>query len=273
MAKQFLSEDFLLQTETAKQLYFDYAVQMPVIDYHNHLPPQQIAENKQFENMTELWLKGDHYKWRAMRSNGVQEDFITGNTSDFDKFKCWAETVPYTMRNPLYHWTHMELKKPFGITELLNAETACGIYNRCNEELKEYTTKKLLQYFNVRALCTTDDPVDDLQHHKKIKQDGFTIKVLPAFRPDKAMAVDDVQQYLSYIKKLSAATDIDINSYTIFLEALQKRHTVFHNNGCRISDHGLDTFTAHDFTIERAGRKLCWCACRQCAKQHQSTAV
>ena len=177
--KPFLSEDFLLQTGTARQLYFDHAANMPIIDYHNHLPPDEIAADKQFKNITELWLKGDHYKWRAMRSNGVNEELITGNADDFEKFKAWAETTPYTMRNPLYHWSHLELKKPFGITQLLNAESAESIYKECNEQLPHFTTQTLLQYFNVTALCTTDDPADNLIHHKKIKirskRNGFFI--------------------------------------------------------------------------------------------------
>ncbi len=243
MAKEFLSEDFLLQTDTARQLYFDHAAQMPIVDYHNHLPPGEIAANKQFKNITELWLKGDHYKWRAMRSNGIKEEFITGNADDFTKFRCWAETVPYTMRNPLYHWTHMELKKPFGITELLNANSAESIYKNCNDQLPHLTTQALLKYFKVEALCTTDDPTDDLIHHKKIKENSFGIKVLPAFRADKAMAVEDAESYKKYINKLSAASGVDINSYDTLLEALHKQHTAFHNYGCRIADNGLETFT------------------------------
>ena len=240
--KPFLSEDFLLQTDTARQLYFDHAANMPIIDYHNHLPPDEIAANKQFKNITELWLKGDHYKWRAMRSNGVKEELITGNADDFEKFKAWAETTPYTMRNPLYHWSHLELKKPFGITELLNADSAASMYAACNEQLPQYTTQALLKYFKVDALCTTDDPADELVHHKKISEAPFGIKVLPAFRPDKAMAIDDAEAYKEYLQKLSASSGIEINTYDSLLEALHKRHDVFHEAGCRVSDHGLDTF-------------------------------
>lgn len=249
--KPFLSEDFLLQTDTARQLYFDHAANMPIIDYHNHLPPDEIAANKQFKNITELWLKGDHYKWRAMRSNGVNEELITGNADDFEKFKAWAQTTPYTMRNPLYHWSHLELKKPFGITQLLNADSAASIYAACNEQLPQYTTQALLQYFKVEALCTTDDPADELIHHKKIREAPFGIKVLPAFRPDKAMAVDDAEAYKNYLQKLCAISGIEINSYDSLLEALHKRHDVFHEAGCRVSDHGLDTFQKVDGTTQQ----------------------
>jgi len=259
MAKQFLSEDFLLQTETARQLYFDHAVKMPIIDYHNHLPPEEIAHNKQFTNMTELWLKGDHYKWRAMRANGIDENNITGDADDETKFKAWAATVPYTMRNPLYHWTHMELKKPFGITQLLNNETAHSIYKNCNEQLSKFTTQTLLKYFKVEVVCTTDDPIDDLKYHKQLQQSSFGIKVLPAFRPDKAIAVEDVQSYNAYIKKLSAVSNIEINSYSSLLDALKQRHDFFHDTGCRIADNGLETFYANAFTsveLERSFEKL-----------------
>ncbi len=191
--KAFLDKDFLLQSETAQTLYHQYAAKMPIIDYHNHLIPQQIAEDKQFDNITQIWLAGDHYKWRAMRAHGVNEKYITGNASDEEKFLKWAETVPYTMRNPLYHWTHLELQRYFGITELLNAESGKRIYDQCNALLrtKEFSVRNLLLKMNVKALCTTDDPIDNLAYHSKIKASGFSIKVLPTFRPDKAMGVDD----------------------------------------------------------------------------------
>jgi len=247
--KSFLNEDFLLQSSTAQQLYHEYAAAMPVIDYHNHLPPDQIAANKQFNTITEVWLKGDHYKWRAMRSNGVDEDNITGNADDYTKFKVWAATVPYTMRNPLYHWTHLELRNPFGITELLNESSAEHIYKQCNEQLKGLPVHALLKYFSVETLCTTDDPTDDLRYHLQIKQNGFGTKVLPAFRPDKAMAVENSQNYNNYINTLEAAADVHITSYQHLLDALKKRHDFFHNAGCRISDHGLETMYANDFTM------------------------
>ncbi|MCC7525678.1 MAG: glucuronate isomerase [Chitinophagaceae bacterium] len=247
--KHFLNADFLLQTPTAQQLYHDYAAKMPIIDYHNHLPPAEIAENKRFDNITEIWLKGDHYKWRAMRSNGVDENNITGNADDYTKFKVWAATVPYTMRNPLYHWTHLELQKPFGIADLLNESTAEEIYNRCNEKLKTLPVHSLLDYFSVEILCTTDDPCDDLRFHQQIKQSGLQVNVLPAFRPDKAMSVEDPKSFNTYVNALGAAADINISNYRLLLEALKKRHDFFHNTGCRISDHGLETMYADDFTL------------------------
>ena len=247
--KSFLNEDFLLQSSTAQQLYHEYAASMPIIDYHNHLPPDQIADNKQFNNITEVCLKGDHYKWRAMRSNGVDENNITGNADDYTKFKVWAATVPYTMRNPLYHWTHLELRNPFGITEILNESSAERIYKQCNEQLTGLPVHALLKYFSVEALCTTDDPSDDLHYHLQIKQSGLNIRVLPAFRPDKSMAVEDPKTYNSYIDILAAAADIPINTYQHLLDALKKRHDFFHNSGCRISDHGLETMYANDFTM------------------------
>ncbi|WP_343303721.1 glucuronate isomerase [Chitinophaga niabensis] len=246
--KTFLSEDFLLKTETAKKLYHDYAKDMPVIDYHNHLPPDQIADNHQFATITEAWLKGDHYKWRAMRANGVNEELITGGSDDWTKFKVWAETVPYTMRNPLYHWTHMELLNPFGIKEVLNGDNAKSIYETCNAQLPKFSTKSLLQHYKVDALCTTDDPADPLTFHEAISKQGFATKVLPTFRPDKAMAVEDPASFKAYLQKLGAAADIDINSYSALLAALKKRHDYFHANGGRLSDHGLNFFIYADFT-------------------------
>ncbi len=247
--KSFLNEDFLLQTPTAQQLYHEHAAKMPIIDYHNHLPPAEIAANKQFKTITEIWLKGDHYKWRAMRSNGIDENNITGNADDYTKFKVWAATVPYTMRNPLYHWTHLELRNPFGITALLNESTADEIYRQCNEKLATLPVHSLLNYFSVEALCTTDDPCDDLRYHFQIKQSRLNVKVLPAFRPDKAMAVEDPRTYNSYIDMLAAAADTTIHTYSQLLEALKKRHDFFHEAGCRISDHGLETLYADDFTL------------------------
>lgn len=247
--KNFLDQDFLLQTKTAQQLYHEYAAPMPIIDYHNHLPPAEIAGNKQFSSMTEIWLKGDHYKWRAMRTRGIAENDITGNADDYTKFKVWAETVPYTMRNPLYHWTHLELKKPFGITGLLNADTAEAIYRKCNEQLPSLRVNTILKQFNVEVLCTTDDPADNLEHHLAIKQSDAGLKVFPAFRPDKSMAAEDPQSYNQYLDRLSAASSTAIDSYQALLDALKKRHDFFHEAGCRISDHGLETMYAEDFTL------------------------
>jgi glucuronate isomerase len=248
--KNFLDENFLLQTQTAQRLYHDYAAGMPIIDYHCHLPPGQIANDINFENITDIWLKGDHYKWRAMRTNGVNENYITGNKSDFEKFEKWAETVPYTLRNPLYHWTHLELQRYFNITDLLSPANAKNIYDECSEKLrsKEYSVRNLILNKNVEIICTTDDPLDDLSHHQKIKKDGYKVKILPAFRPDKAMNADDISALSEYIKKLEAVTDINIDSFESYLQALKSRHDYFANNGCKISDHGLEQLYADDYT-------------------------
>ena len=240
--KEFLSEDFLLQTETAKRLYFDYAASMPVIDYHNHLPPDEIASNKTFDNLFAIWLKGDHYKWRAMRANGVAEEFITGTADDYTKFRHWAATAPYTMRNPLYHWSHMELKNPFGMTELLSEKTAEKIYHDCNAQLPRLSTQTLLQHYKVDVLCTTDDPADSLEHHRTIANQPFGTRVLPTFRPDRAMAVDNPETFNNFVNKLSEVLHKDITRFDDLLAALQNRHTYFHEAGCHLSDHGLNTF-------------------------------
>jgi glucuronate isomerase len=248
--KGFLDENFLLQTETAKKLYHDFAEKMPVIDYHCHLPVQQIADDINFENLTQIWLYGDHYKWRAMRTNGVDESYITGDKTDFEKFEKWAEVVPYTLRNPLYHWTHLELQRYFDVQELLKPASAKEIYKRCTTKLqtKEYSVKNLLRKMNVEVVCTTDDPTDSLKYHQKIKADGFEIKVLPAFRPDKAMNVDDVSEFNLYIKKLEIASGINVTSYQSYLDALKQRHDFFATMGCSVSDHGLEYIYADDYT-------------------------
>jgi glucuronate isomerase len=244
----FLTDKFLLQTETAQSL-FQQAKQLPIIDYHCHLSPKDIALDRQFKNLTEIWLEGDHYKWRAMRINGVDEEFITGKASDSDKFMKWAETVPYAMRNPLYHWTHMELLRPFGINKVLKPETAASIYEECTKMLQtpEFSVRGILKKMNVEVVCTTDDPADSLEYHKKIKDDKFQVKVLPAWRPDKAMAVDNLDDFNKYLEKLGEAAGINIDNYNSLLDALQKRHDFFANNGCSVSDHGLETFHASDF--------------------------
>jgi glucuronate isomerase len=250
--KAFLNEDFLLQTPTAQTLYHDFAAKMPIIDYHNHLVPQQIAEDKQFENITQIWLYGDHYKWRAMRAHGVDEKYITGNASDEEKFMKWAETVPYTKRNPLYHWTHLELQRYFGVTELLNKDSAKRIYDHCSALLrtKEYSVRNLLLKMNVKALCTTDDPIDNLGYHKQIAASGFEIKVLPTFRPDKAMGVDDELIFVEYVNALAEAADQSIRSLADYKAAIKSRHDFFHEAGCRLSDHGLEHIYAEEFTNE-----------------------
>lgn len=247
----FLSEHFLLQTDTARRLYHDYAAGMPIIDYHNHLPPAEIAVDRRFENMTQLWLHGDHYKWRALRANGVEERYITGDADDETKFMKWAETVPYTMRNPLYHWTHMELRNPFGITDILNGESAGKIYAECNRQLQDtFSTRSLLRHYKVEVLCTTDDPCDSLEHHLAIARDPFGVRVLPAFRPDRALAIDDPELFNSYIDRLGEVSGSDVGNYSSLLQALQTRHDFFHKAGCRVSDHGLDTFYSEKYTDE-----------------------
>ncbi len=250
--KEFLDENFLLQTKTAQMLYHEFSAQMPIIDYHNHLMPDQIAEDKNFENITQVWLYGDHYKWRAMRANGVDEYYITGGASDFEKFEKWAETVPYTLRNPLYHWTHLELQRYFGIHEVLSGANAKKIYDECNAKLqtKEYSVQGLLRKMNVKTLCTTDDPLDNLEYHQQLKNSGTDLKVLPAFRPDKAMNSDDVVGLNQYIDKLSNLMGIAISTYDAYLSALKSRHDYFAKNGASVSDHGLEQIYAEDYTEE-----------------------
>ena len=242
--KPFMDANFLLTTETAQHLYHHHAAKMPIIDYHCHLSPQMIAEDYRFKTITELWLGGDHYKWRAMRANGVSEEYITGNASDWEKFQKWAETVPYTFRNPLYHWTHLELRTAFGITETLNPDSAKRIYDACNAKLTEegMSARGLMKHYNVKVVCTTDDPIDSLEYHRSIRESGFEIKVLPTWRPDKAMAVNDSANYLKYIAQLGLVTGIHIQSYTRLLEALQKRHDFFASEGCKVADHGVSAF-------------------------------
>ena len=250
--KQFLDENFLLQTETARTLYHDYAKHMPIIDYHNHLIPEQIAEDKQFENITQVWLYGDHYKWRAMRTFGIDEHYITGGASDWEKFEKWAETVPYTLRNPLYHWTHLELQRYFDVYDLLSPATAKKIWDECNAKLqtKEYSVLGLLKKMNVKTLCTTDDPLDNLEFHQQIKASGIDLVVLPAFRPDKAMNADDTVALNQYIDKLANIVGTPIANYQEYLEALKSRHDFFVENGASVSDHGLEQIYAEDYTEE-----------------------
>lgn len=258
---KFLDDNFLLYTKTSQQLYHEHASKMPVIDYHCHLPPDQIADDKQFANITQAWLYGDHYKWRAMRTNGVDESFCTGNGSDWEKFEKWAETVPYTVRNPLYHWTHLELKRYFGINEILDSSTARKVYDESSSLMNsaDYTVRNLLRKMNVKLVCTTDDPVDSLEHHQRMKQEGFEIPILPAFRPDAAMNVDDVTVFNKYIGRLEAAANISIGNHSQFLAALRNRHDYFAANGCGVSDHGLEEIYSEDYTqseIEAIFNKL-----------------
>jgi glucuronate isomerase len=249
--KNFLDDNFLLETKTAEKLYHNYAKQMPIIDYHNHLIPEQIANDMNFENITQVWLAGDHYKWRAMRANGVDEYYITGGATDLEKFKKWAETVSYTLRNPLYHWTHLELQRYFDIHEVLSADNAERIYNECTAKLQtpEYSVQNLLRKMKVETLCTTDDPLDSLEFHQKIKNDGVDIKVFPAFRPDKAMNADDVAGLNAYVNKLAELTGGEINDLDAYLSALKSRHDYFAANGCTVSDHGLEQIYAEDYTL------------------------
>lgn len=260
--KDFMDENFLLQTETAQRLYHEHAAKMPIIDYHCHLIPQMVAEDHRFRSLTEIWLGGDHYKWRAMRSNGVPERFCTGtDTTDWEKFEKWAETVPYTFRNPLYGWTHLELKTAFGIDKVLNPKTAREIYEECNEKLKrpEYSARGMMRRYHVETVCTTDDPVDSLEWHEKTRESGFEIKMVPAWRPDKAMAVENARNFRAYIERLAEVSGVNITKFRDVTDALQKRHDFFAENGCRLSDHGIEEFYAEDYTdaeIERIFGKV-----------------
>ena len=248
--RTFLDADFLLQTDTARELYHQHAARVPIIDYHCHLDPKQIAENHEFADLTEIWLGGDHYKWRAMRANGIPEEYITGDKPSYEKFLKWAETMPYAMRNPLYHWTHLELSRIFGIQKVLNPTTAHDIYKECTEKLRtaDFRAQAIMKRMNVEVVCTTDDPIDTLEYHQKIRTSGFTVRVYPTWRPDKALGIDDTKLFNQYLTKLEAASDTTILSYRHLLEALQKRHHYFAAQGCRVSDHGLDTFYAEPYT-------------------------
>ena len=276
IANSFITEDFLLQNKFARKLYHGYASKMPIIDYHCHLSPHDIAKNRQFENLSVIWLAGDHYKWRAMRALGVKEKYVTGNGSDEEKFEQWAYTVPYTMRNPLYHWTHLELKRYFEVEELLNTETASGIYSKAGDILKrdDFKTRGLLEMMNVETVCTTDDPTDPLEYHKALAKEGYKIKMLPAFRPDKSFAIEDPVKYKAYIEKLSG----NIKSYDDLLSTLEKKIDYFHACGGRLSDHGLENLYYEEgnpdqiFKAVLAGTKV---NARDCAvfKFHVLTAL
>lgn len=245
----FIHEDFLLQTKAAKVLYHKHAENLPIIDYHCHLNPEEIAKNHRFKNITELWLGGDHYKWRLLRANGVDEKYVTGDATDWEKFQKWAETIPYTMRNPMYHWTHLELKRVFGIDTLLCPATAREIYDKANEMLQkpEFYARGLMKKFGVEVVCTTDDPLDSLEYHKQIKNSGFEIKVLPTWRPDKSMAVENGVNFRSYVDKLGEVSGIKINNFNDYLAAITMRHDYFHENGCRLADHGIDNFYSESY--------------------------
>lgn len=252
MKDVFITDNFLLESDSAVALYHQYAKDLPIVDYHCHLPPAQVAENKQFANLAEIWLGGDHYKWRVMRTNGIDEKYITGDAGDWEKFEKWAQTVPYALRNPVYHWTHLELKRPFGISDrLLGPDTAKGIWDECNEKLAtpEFSARGIMKQMNVVLVCTTDDPIDSLEHHKAVKDDAsFDIQMLPTFRPDKGMAVENPAAFNAWVDKLAAACDTDIATFTDFLQALDNRHAFFHEMGCRLSDHGLETLYAEPYS-------------------------
>ena len=240
--KAFMDKDFLLETETAQKLYHEYAAKMPILDYHCHINPQEIAEDRKFENITQVWLGADHYKWRQMRSNGVEEKYITGDASDREKFQKWAETLERAIGNPLYHWSHLELQRYFGYYGALNGETAEEVWNLCNAKLQEdgMSARNLIRQSNVTLVCTTDDPVDSLEWHEKIAADeSFEVRVLPAWRPDKAMNLEKTD-YLEYLKKLEVVSGVKIDSFASLIEALRIRMDYFAEHGCSVSDHGLE---------------------------------
>jgi glucuronate isomerase len=253
----FIHDGFLLSNKTARKLYHKYAEAEPIFDYHCHIPPKDIAENRQFNNLFEIWLEGDHYKWRAMRSNGVAEKFCTGNATPHDKFLAWAKTVPQTLRNPLYHWTHLELKRYFGISDLLSEKTAEKVWKTANAKLATpaYTTQGILKKFKVKVVCTTDDPVDDLGWHRQFAAQKHPSKMLPAFRPDKALAVNSPVGFNKWVELLAAAANVDVNSFGAFQSAITKRHDFFHSQGCRLSDHGMNHCFA-DFCSEKAAAAI-----------------
>jgi glucuronate isomerase len=236
--KGFLTSDFLLANDVARRLYGQFAASQPILDYHCHLRVQDIAENRRFGNLFEIWLEGDHYKWRAMRANGIAEKYVTGDAAPYEKFLAWARSVPYTLRNPLYHWTHLELQRYFGITELLDETSAPSIWERANAALSSLTAHAILHKFQVEALCTTDDPTDDLRHHHAIANSKLRTRVCPTFRPDKALAIAD-REFSPWLEQLAGVANIEIRTLADFLQALKKRHDDFHSAGCRLSDHGL----------------------------------
>ena len=250
--KKFNDENFLLETKTAQDLYHNHAAKMPIIDYHCHLIPQMVAENKRFDSIAQIWLMGDHYKWRAMRSNGVNERFCTGkDTTDWEKFEKWAETVPYTFRNPLYHWTHLELKTAFGIEETLNPTNARAIFDKCNDLIAndaKFTPRGLMEHYNVELVCTTDDPVDTLEYHDVVAADPTCkTRMIPAWRPDAAMNIE-AATFKAYVEKLSAVSGVEIKTFADMIAALQKRHDFFASKGCKLSDHGIEEFFDEPYT-------------------------
>ncbi|MFA7364105.1 MAG: glucuronate isomerase [Aminobacteriaceae bacterium] len=267
MAKQFLDKDFLLESMPACTLYHEYAAPMPIFDYHCHIPPSDILNDRQFDNLTEIWLGGDHYKWRVMRACGVDERFITGDAPAEEKFEAWARVVPRIVRNPLYQWTHLELQRVFGVDELLTPETAREIYSHCTALLgkKEFSARSIIRKFRVEALCTTDDPSSTLEEHRKIRDSGFEIIVAPAFRPDRALEGHLPERFNPWLDRLAELAEVKIDSFGRFIECLWKRHQYFNDNGCRLSDYGIETCYASDwnseevegsFSLLRRGRAL-----------------
>ncbi|MHA1671304.1 MAG: glucuronate isomerase [Promethearchaeota archaeon] len=259
--KVFMDDNFLLHTKTAQSLYHKHAKKMPIYDFHGHLSAEDIANDINFDNIGQVWLAGDHYKWRLMRTNGISEHFCTGNATDFEKFQKWTETVPKTIRNPLYHWTHLELRRYFNIEDLLNPTTCKKIYDHCSKLLKtpEYSVKNLLVMMNVKLICTTNDPIDSLESHKKIKNDGYKVKILPTFRPDQAMNVEDSVSFINYIQLLGKISGITIQDFFSLIDAIEVRHKYFHDNGCRIADHGVKHLYATHYSnqdIEKIFHKL-----------------
>ncbi|WP_375324099.1 glucuronate isomerase [Flagellimonas sp. GZD32] len=255
--KKFIHDDFLLETDYAKELYHNYAKNQPIIDYHCHLPPNEIAANKNFTNLTQIWIEGDHYKWRAMRALGIEERYITGDASDEEKFFKWAETVPYSLRNPLYHWTHMELTRYFGVDKILSPKTAKDIYETCNEMLNypDFSTQNLLSRMNVEVVCTTDDPLDELSDHAQFGESNCAVKVLPTFRPDGLINIEKAD-HTGYLSRLSKATDVSITDFESLKEAIRNRVDFFHSHGCRLSDHGLSHAFNEAYSIKQVNEIL-----------------
>lgn len=253
----FLSDDFLLETPAARRLYHEYAADAPVVDFHNHLSPADLAGDRAFATLTALWLEGDHYKWRAMRANGVPERFVTGDADDEAKFMQWAATVPHTLRNPLYHWTHLELRRAFGLDALLSAETGPAVYAAANDLLAtpDFRARRLLERAGAVLVCTTDDPADDLGHHHHLRAEAsFGVQVRPTFRPDRALGIDDPDAFNAWVDALGARADVDVRTFDDLLDALARRHDAFHDAGCRLADHGLETFYADPYTDAAVAR-------------------
>lgn len=259
---KFITEDFLLHSKAAKELYHNHAKKMPIFDYHCHIPVKEIADDITFENLTQVWLNHDHYKWRVMRSNGADEKYCTGNASDYEKYEEWARTVPYLLRNPQYHWVHLELARYFNIDDrLLNSSNSKYIYDKASELLgsKEFSARNLIRKMNVKIVCTTDDPTDSLEYHKKIKNDGFEVKVLPTFRPQAGLDIESLKYFNSWVDKLGEVSNINIEDYNSYIDVLKKRQDFFHEAGCRVSDISMDKVYAEDYTeneIKRIFKKI-----------------